>query len=61
MKLTMEDLDRLEKNGVGGLTTYEEQVALIELARLALTNGLQITQSFGDVSGTVIGVSFDKL
>lgn len=33
MNLTTADLDRLEKNGVGGFTTYEEQMALIALAR----------------------------
>lgn len=36
MKLTDADLDRLEKNGVGGLTSIEEQRALIEQAREAL-------------------------
>jgi len=33
MKLKIEDLDRLEKFGIGGGVTYEEQMALIKLAR----------------------------
>ena len=36
MELTHKDLDRLEKNGVGGFTTKEELDALIKLARIAL-------------------------
>jgi hypothetical protein len=33
MKLKLEDLDRLEKLGIGGGVTYEEQIALIKLAK----------------------------
>jgi hypothetical protein len=36
MELNFDDLDRLQNYGVGGLTTYEEQMALINLARKAL-------------------------
>ncbi len=37
MNLTNNDLDRLEKLGIGGAVTYEEQIALITLARTSLT------------------------
>ena len=36
MELTYKDLERLEKNGIGGFTTKEELDALIRLARIAL-------------------------
>lgn len=49
MRLTDQDLDRLEKNGVGGLTTAEEQAALIaevRRSRQALREVVQIADPF---------------
>lgn len=48
MQLTLKDLDRLQKNGVGGFTTAEEQRALIELAREGLKAVQHRLQSDGE-------------
>jgi len=36
MELTLKDLERLKKNGIGGFTTLDEQMTLIVLATEAL-------------------------
>ena len=47
MELKLKDLDRLEKLGIGGGVTFEEQMAIIKLAKENLQG------SFEDVLGVM--------
>jgi hypothetical protein len=53
MKLKIEDLNRLEKLGIGGGVTYEEQMALIKLARENLNGSFDETLVYMSYAITV--------